>query len=124
MAEQSGQSIDAMQSRSAALSGRRVDIAEADNLLAAAVSSAHAISVGALAALDRIEADIETAVADPSTFALDTTAGARALQRFLLAKHREIIAVVTDAQAEAAAKTAAVQELQSSYGRIDASPQG
>lgn len=115
MAEQSGQSIDALQSRSTALGGRHTDVAEADVLLADAVSSAHRIAVGALAALDRIEQDIESAVAEPAAFAIDTPAGARQLQRFLLAKHREIIAVVTEARAQVEAKTVAVQELQGSY---------
>lgn len=109
------QSVDALQTRLDALSGRYAEIAEADARLADAMATAHAVTVAALATLDRIEQEIEAAVAEPGDFALDTPPGARYLQRFLLAKHREIIAVVNDARAQADAKTTAVQQLMSSY---------
>ena len=61
-------------------------MAEADRRLADAVANAHAVTVGALQHLDRIEAEIESAVSTAQAFAVDTPAGARELQRLLIAK--------------------------------------
>lgn len=123
MAEQSGESSDALRSRLGTLSQRYTAAAEADQLLADAVLAAHGVAVGALARLDRIEQEIVSAVSTAQTFALDTAVGSRELQRFLIAKQREILAVVTAARDQSAAKAAAVQELSSVYRR-EAGPAG
>lgn len=115
MAEQSGQSIAALQSRLSALAHRHGAIGEADRRFADAVSSAHAITVQALAALDRIETEIEATVAEQQQRSIDTPAGARDLQRYLLDKQREIQAVVTAAHDQAARKTAVIQEILDTY---------
>lgn len=115
VAEQAGQTGDAVAARLAALSQRHDELAEADLKLASAVSDAHAVTAGALSRLDHIEHEIESAVAAQDTLALDTVAGAHDWQRFLLAKQREIIAIVTEANEQASAKAAVLQELLASY---------
>jgi len=115
MAEQSGQSADASQKRLTALIDRHRTAAEADLLLADAIRTAHAATVAALKRLDDIEAEIEGAVAAQNGLAVDTGVGARELQRFLVAKQREIISVVADASDQAAAKTVVVQRLLDAY---------
>jgi Domain of unknown function (DUF4226) len=115
MVEQSGQSVDALRARLDALSQRHTLVAEADRRLADTVTSAHAVTVGALAQLDRIEAEIESAVSTARTCAVDTSAGARELQRLLIAKQREILVVVSEADEQSAMKTAVVQELLDTY---------
>ena len=52
---------------------------------------------------------------DPSVLAADTPTGALELQRFLLAKQREIVTAVSEASAEASAKVEALQRLRDSY---------
>ncbi len=115
MAEQSGQSSDTLQARLDALSQRHSGVAEADRRLADAVATAHAVTVAALEHLDRIEAEIDSAVTAAQVLALDAPAGARDMQRFLIAKQREILAVVTEASEQSAMKTAVVQELLDAY---------
>ncbi|HEX5144033.1 MAG TPA: DUF4226 domain-containing protein [Mycobacterium sp.] len=113
MVEQSGQSIAALQRGGQALADRHAELVDADRLLADAVTTAHTTTVEALAALDRIEGEIETAVAGHLTE--DGPAAAHELQRFLIAKQREIIAVVTEARDRAQAKATAVRELADAY---------
>jgi Domain of unknown function (DUF4226) len=113
MVEQAGQSAAALQARAAALADRHAEIASADRALAEAVAAAHSVATEALAALGRIEAEIESAVA--AHVPEDGPAAARQLQRLLIDKQREIASVVADAQTRASAKAAAVQELTDSY---------
>ena len=84
-----------------------------------AVAGAHAVVVSALEQLNHIQTEIDTVAtsldADPSAFATDTPAGALEFQRFLLAKQREIVAVVEQASAEAAAKAEVLERLRESY---------
>jgi hypothetical protein len=119
MAEQSGRSVAALQARLTELANRHGAIAEADRRLAEAVSTAHGAAVRALAALDRIETEIESVVAARDALALDVPSGARELQRFLIDKQREIITVVQHARECAASKAVSLQEISSTYSTTD-----
>ena len=99
-----------------ALSARLGAAAEADRVLAATLAEAHHVSVEALRQLDAIEAEIESAVAQQEMLALDTPEGARQFHRFLTAKQRDIIDIVTGAYDNAAAKTIDLQGLSGQYG--------
>ncbi len=115
MVDQQGHSATAIAASSSALAIHHAGVAEADRALSEALLAAHAATVEGLRRLDAIETDIESAVAQQDTLALDTAAGALQLQRFLLAKHREIIDIVEQTAADAEAKRAVLQGLLSRY---------
>jgi hypothetical protein len=115
MSEEAGSSPSAIAARRAALSARHHALVNADQILAAAISEAHAVTVDAKSRLDTIGAQIDDAVAHQDLLALDTPEGVRDFQHFLLARHRDIIAVVTDAVARADAHAAQVQGLADLY---------
>ena len=115
MVEQAGTSASAFAETQDALAARHGTLVEADLLLSAAVANAHTAATDALQQVDAIEAEIESAVAQQELLALDTAAGSREFQRFLLAKQQQILAIVTDAVSHAAAKTADIQRLQAQY---------
>lgn len=115
MADEAGGSASAVASAQHALSARRATVVEADAVLCTALADAHRQTVDAVRQLDSIATDIETAVAQQHLLALDTPDGAREFARFLLAKQREISAVVTSAVALAEAKAAELQQLRESY---------
>ncbi|CAN5398342.1 hypothetical protein BH10ACT9_BH10ACT9_22920 [soil metagenome] len=115
MADQAGGSASALATTQHALSARRSATAAADQALSATLADAHQLTVEALRKLDAIEAEIESAVAQQHLLALDTPQGVRDFQRFLLAKHRDITSVVTDAVTAADAKVVDVQRLLGSY---------
>lgn len=113
MAEQTGPSMDAIQARRAALVSRHNAIADADRVLTEVLASAHAEMRASVSRLDAIAAEIDRAVSDQS--AIDTPLGAREFQRFLVAKQREIAAVVAHAHELAQAKGAVLDGLRESY---------
>jgi Domain of unknown function (DUF4226) len=115
MAEPTGQSLAAIQARQAALAMRHGAIAEADRALAEAVADAHATTVAAIHRLDAIQTAIDAAVQRQAEWAVDTPLGAREFQKFLVAKQREIITIVSEARASDAAKTAVLESLRSQY---------
>lgn len=115
MAEQSGRSVAALRARSDDLARRHHAIVEADRRLAEAVSVAHTTAGNALAALDRIESEIEAVVAANAAPETRTSYQARELQRFLIDKQREILAVLLHARDLAAAKTTVIQEIANVY---------
>lgn len=119
MAEEAGRTIDAVTARLDAVTRQGAALSEADRQLADAVAGAHAVVVSALEQLNHIQTEIDTVATslggDPSGFATDTPAGALEFQRFLLAKQREIVAVVERASAEAAAKAEVLERLRESY---------
>lgn len=119
MAEQTGPSVTAMQARAAGLAARRSAAAESDDELARLVADAHASAVAGRARLDAIEREIEQAVAQQSALALDTAAGGLEFQRFLLAKHREIIGIVTDATEKGRTHRATLVALTARYSSPD-----
>ena len=115
MPEQVGRSIGAIGERQAALSTRHVAAADADRALADALAEAHAANVEAVRRLDGIAAEIDGAVANQAALGLDTAIGAREFQKFLIAKQREIAAVVANAREVGAAKKAALDALREHY---------
>jgi Domain of unknown function (DUF4226) len=115
MAEQVGQSIGAIGERQAALARQHAAAADADRALAEALASAHAATVEGVRRLDAIGAEIDRAVANQTAIGLDTSMGAREFQRFLIAKQREILAVVADAHELDAAKKALLEKLTAHY---------
>jgi uncharacterized protein DUF4226 len=115
MAEQAGQAIAAVGERQAALSRQHGAAADADRALSEALASAHAATVEGVQRLDAIAAEIDRAVANQAAVGLDTAIGARELQRFLIAKQREILAVVSDAHELAVAKKAVLDKLAEHY---------
>jgi Domain of unknown function (DUF4226) len=115
MVDQAGPSATAIGAVESALSQRHAAAATADRALADAVAVAHTLTVEGLRRLDAIEADIESAVAQQDTLALDTPAEAHRFQRFLLAKHREILDVVSATAAAGEAKKVELQGLLTQY---------
>lgn len=115
MAEQAGRSIDAIGEGQAALSKQHGAAADADRALGEALAGAHAATVEGARRLDAIAAEIERAVANQAAIGLDTAIGAREFQRFLVAKQREILAVVAGARELAAAKKAVLEKLAAHY---------
>lgn len=115
MVEQAGTSASTFAATQDALVARHGAVADADRLLAAAVTDAYAATTAAVQQLDAIEAEIESAIAQQDQLALDTPAGSHELQRFLLAKQQQIHAVVSDAVTLAEAKAVDIQRLQAQY---------
>lgn len=115
MTEQAGPSVAAMQARQLALVGRHGTVAEADRVLAEVLTSAHAAMREGARRLDAIADQIDHATVHQAGLAIDTPMGARAFQRFLLAKQREITAVVEEAQALMRAKKAVLESLRDQY---------
>lgn len=122
MSEEADPTASAAEVTRAALAARYEAVVAADQVLAAAVTDAHNLTVEALGRLDAIGVEIENAVAQQHLLALDTSAGAREFQRFLLDKHHDIIAVLTEATAYADTKVLGLQALTDQY-RAVAEPQ-
>jgi hypothetical protein len=115
MADQAGLSIGAIQAKQAALSKQHGAAAEADRIFTEALVSAHAATVEGRRRLDAIAAEIDRAVENQALMAVDTPLGAREFQKFLIAKQREIIAVVAHAHELDGAKKAALEEVLPRY---------
>ena len=92
-----GQAVDAMR----AGSGRRQrrlgtrPSTEADQVLAEVLAGAHGAMREGVRRLDAIAAEIDSAVKNQAALAVDTPIGAREFRKFLIAKQREISAVVS-----------------------------
>lgn len=115
MAEQAGRSIDEIGDSQAALAKQHSAVADADRALAEALADAHAATLEGVRRLDAIAAEIDCAVADQSAIGLDTSMGAREFQKFLIAKQREILAVVSETHELNMAKKALLKELTAHY---------
>lgn len=115
MSDQAGSSVAAIQARQAALARQHDAIAEADRVLAEALASTHAAMRESVRRLDAIAVEIDRVAADHAELAVDTSLGAREFQKFLIAKQREIAAVVTEAQELDRAKSAALEGLRAQY---------
>lgn len=116
VAEQGGLSIGAIGDQQTALSKRHTASAEGDRVLAEALATAHAATVEGVRRLDAIAAEIDSAVTNQAAFSIDTAVGAREFQRFLVAKQREITAVVSEARELDGAKRAVLDTLGEHYG--------
>jgi hypothetical protein len=118
MAEQAGLStgafVKAIQAKQAALSRQHAEAAEADRVLGEALASARAATVDGVSRLDAIATEIDHAVA-AQAIGIDTSMGAREFQKFLIAKQREIFAVVSDAHKLDVAKKAVLESLLQHY---------
>ena len=75
----------------------------------------HAATVEGARRLDAIGAEIDRAVGNQAALGLDTGVGAREFQKFLLAKQREILAVVSDASELDCAAKAVLDKLSERY---------
>jgi hypothetical protein len=115
MAEQSGPSVDAIQAKQAALSARHDTVADADRVLADTVLGAHAATVATRDRLDAIAAEIDDCVQNQAAFAVATPLGAREFQKFLIAKHRELISIVVEARRDDAARQVLLESLRPQY---------
>ena len=115
MAEQTGHSVAAIQARQAVLTTQHRTAIDADRVLAEALASAHAATVEGLSRLDAIAEEIEDAVQRQAALATDTHMGAREFQKFLIAKQREIMAVVSTARDMDSAKMTVLEGLRQQY---------
>ncbi|RUP07103.1 MAG: DUF4226 domain-containing protein [Mycobacterium sp.] len=113
MSDQAGSSIDSIAARQAELTTRLRRATEADRVLTQTLAEAHESLRDSVRRLDAIAAEIE----DARRLAVDAPLAAREFQRFLLAKQREISAVVTGARDMSRAKSAVLQGLRSQYGQ-------
>jgi hypothetical protein len=115
MSEQAGLSVAAIQTRQAALVSQHSTAAEADRVLTEVLASAHATIRDSIGRLDAIAAEIDRAVPDQADQGVDTPSGAREFQRFLVAKQREIAAVVARAHELDRAKKDVLESLRAQY---------
>jgi len=109
---QHGDSPDALESARRALAARAADLADADHALAEALAGAHAIAVESIGRLDAIGAELDVAAAGAPG---DSPSAAHELSRHLVAKNRDIAAVVSEAKAAAHVKAAALKALTDRY---------
>lgn len=114
MAE-SGEGIAEAQQREEILAGRNTTAAGADAQLQTLLRTAHTTAAQYAQRLDGIDKAVNEAVARQASMALDTAAGARQFQQFLAAKHREILAVLDDAQQSNSELQTQVQALSGHY---------
>ena len=108
-----GSAAEAIRTAETALAHQNSTTAQVDLQVITAVLNAHASDVGARAALDGLQRDVEAAVAGRTD--LDTPAGARGFQRYLIDKLRDIRTVVETAGLDATSKAALVAALASLY---------
>lgn len=105
-------SEDALASAGPVLAQRGQDLFDADREFDGLLRAAHELSATAVARLDQISASIESAV---QAHPIESPVEAREFSRFLLAKHREVIAIVGEARADIDAKTVALQAMIDRY---------
>ena len=115
MSEQAGLSLGAMRAQQSALASQHSTAAEADRVLAEALTSAHAATRVSIRRLDAIAEEIDRAATDRAVLAVDTPIGVREFQRFLVDKQREITSVVADARELDRAKRAVLDRLRAQY---------
>jgi Domain of unknown function (DUF4226) len=115
MSEQAEPSLGAIRARQSVLASQHSTAAEADRVLAEALTSAHAATREGIRRLDAIAEEIDHAATERVSLAVDTPMGVREFQRFLGVKQREIAAVVADARDLDRAKKAALDRLRAQY---------
>lgn len=96
MAERTGPTAAAIDDVQAALVARRATAAGADRILAETLSGAHAATVHGIDRLAAVAAEIDDAASGPARFATDNALAAREFQKLLIAKQREVLAVVAE----------------------------
>ena len=110
---QEGDAADAIRHAEAALARQNSATAQVDLQVVAAVLNAHRKAAASRDALDTLQRDIEQAVATRSD--LDTPAGARDFQRYLIGKLRDIQAVVAGASLDDTSNSALMAAWTSLY---------
>jgi len=108
-----GSAADSIRSAELSLAHQASVTAQVDLQVIAAILNAHQRTVGGADALDRLQHDVETAISVRTD--LDTPAGARDFQRFLIGKLGEIRAVVTCADLDDTSKSALMAALTALY---------
>lgn len=103
---------DALDAARATLAARDRDLAAADAALTAALHAAYRTAADCAHRIDGVRAEIDAAVA---RVRFDSAAPAREFGAFLVAKNREITALLTEARADADAATVALQALAERY---------
>ncbi len=115
MPDEQGVHADAARAREDALVRQLRASAAGDRAATATVGDAYAAALGGRQRLDSIEAEIESAVANQRTLALDTPAGAHRFIGFLAAKAHDIQQVIAQTEADSEAKAALLQSLSGYY---------
>ncbi|HME75260.1 MAG TPA: DUF4226 domain-containing protein [Mycobacterium sp.] len=110
---QEGEAADAIRDAEAALAHQNSTTAQVDLQVVTAVLNAHQKNAEGREALNRLQHDIEAAVTTRSD--LDTPAGARDFQRFLIGKLRDIRAVVANASLDDTSNSALMAAWTSLY---------
>ncbi len=110
---QEGDAADAIRNAEVALAHQNSTTAQVDLQVVTAVLNAHQQAAGGKEALTRLQRDIEDAVSTRSD--LDTPAGARDFQRFLIGKLRDIRAVVAGASLDDTSNSALMAAWTSLY---------
>jgi Domain of unknown function (DUF4226) len=110
---QEGEAADAIRNAEAALAHQNSATAQLDLQVINAVLNAHQKTAEGREALNRLQNDIEAAVRTRSD--LDTPAGARDFQRFLIGRLRDIRAVVATASLDDTSKSALMAAWTSLY---------
>src|SRR5271163_713431 len=110
---QEGDAADAIRGAEAALAHQNSTTAQVDLQVVTAVLNAHQKTAAGTQALNRLQRDIEGAVATRSD--LDTPAGARDFQRYLIGKLRDIRAVVAGASLDDTSNSALMAAWTSLY---------
>ncbi|MEZ0356254.1 DUF4226 domain-containing protein [Mycobacterium sp. SA01] len=108
-----GRAADAIRTAETSLAHQNSVSAQLDLQVITAVLNAHAVHTAGREALDGLQRDIEAAVAARTD--LDTPAGARAFQRYLIDKLRDIKTVVETAGLDATSKASLAAALASLY---------
>jgi Domain of unknown function (DUF4226) len=117
---QQGAAAEAIATAEAALAHQNSANAQLDLQVISAILNAHAKSVEGSAALNTLKQETETAVRTRSD--LDTPAGARDFQRFLIGKLRDIRAVVAGASLDETSKSALMAAWTSLYNASKTGP--
>ena len=110
---QEGDAADAIRNAEVALAHQNSTTAQVDLQVVTAVLNAHQKAAAGTQALNRLQRDIEGAVATRSD--LDTPAGARDFQRYLIGKLRDIRAVVAGASLDDTSNSALMAAWTSLY---------
>lgn len=117
---QEGDAADAIRNAEAALAHQGSVAAQLDLQVVTAILNAHQRTIDGKEALDKLQNDVEAAVRARTD--LDTPAGARDFQRFLIGKLEEMRAVVTSADLDDTSKSALMAAWTSLYNASKRGP--
>jgi len=108
-----GDTAEAVRNAESALARQHSDAAHLDLQVLTAIVNAHATAADGVAQLSELQREIETAVAARTD--LDTPAGAREFQRYLIGKMRDIHSVVESARLDATSRATLAEALLALY---------